>query len=700
MSRPFSALTGKLKSIFSKSNSDNPTVPVLESRKEDNNNSDNSDATNNNLYQTDEHLSKITSETLVKFDEVNFDSDSETTNNLEDNSLNNSPNTSPNSVSSLSTPVFSPELEKMRDDITNSISVSDEEVGEGHVLLSKAFSISDEVLSLINPALIKHYKILPVEVVNSRLSILFVDEIQRQMCEEEVISILVTKGLNYQLHFVLTSEASWIGIIDYLFSTINSNILVAEQERLAEKHNYLIQQMDAEVQTPTTIEFDIKTAKEESPFESILVELFIQTHVKRGTDCNIDLNIIPKRDGTEYTELLVTTRVDNSSVIVKRHPMAVETFIRLMTVLKVLAGLDTAKTRGQLTGYITGRLVYGTRSPKIEMRCHLIPTGRKKISSASIRFQSQHENNFTVKTVGFFTSDEKKLNLHVFHATDGIIIICGRVNCGKNTTLIAFINKLKELHPDKRIIMIEDPIEQTLDGVIQFQIDPVNKDFGFAYFLKEALRHDPDIITVGETRDSESAKLVLDAASAGHLTFTTVHSTDSVKAIERMISLTGDTSKLSDSLRAIISQKLVKTICSKCVREIDTNIPYVERLDDYIAKIGWQAGVQFVRGSGKTSNGEECRQCHGTGLHGRTGIFEILTPSEKMRDLIAKNTPVSKLRQLAIKEGLKSLFLNGLTKALMGEITLAQLIKQTGPPSAEKEGISFTCDADSSGELN
>jgi type II secretory ATPase GspE/PulE/Tfp pilus assembly ATPase PilB-like protein len=458
--------------------------------------------------------------------------------------------------------------------------------------------------------------------------------------------------------------------------------------------------MDAEVQIPTTMEFDIKVAKEESPFESILVELFIQTHVKRGTDCNIDLNIILKRDGTEYTELLVTTRIDNSSVVIKRQPMTVETFVRLMTVLKVFAGLDTAKNRGQLTGYITGRLVYGTRSPKIEMRCHLIPTGRKRISSASIRFQSQHETNFTVKTVGFFTSDEKKLNLHVFNATDGIIIICGRVNCGKNTTLIAFINKLKELHPDKRIIMIEDPIEQTLDGVIQFQIDATNKDFGFAYFLKEALRHDPDIITVGETRDSESAKLVLDAASAGHLTLTTVHSTDSVKAIERMNSLTGDVSKLSDSLRAIISQKLVKTICSKCVREVDSNIPYIERLDDYIAKIGWQGEVQFVRGTGKTSDGLECRQCHGTGLHGRTGIFEILTFSEKMRDLIAKNSPVSKLRQLAIKEGLKSLFLNGLTKVLMGEITLAQLIKQTGPPNAEKEGISFACNSDSSDELN
>ncbi|KAF0247856.1 MAG: hypothetical protein FD167_2746 [bacterium] len=190
--------------------------------------------------------------------------------------------------------------------------------------------------------------------------------------------------------------------------------------------------MDAEVETPTGMVFDIKVPKENSPFEEILVRLFCEVHMRRGTDCDIDLNIIPKADGTEITEFLVKTRIDNSIVVIKRERMSIETYQKLIVVLKVLADLDTGKSRSQMTGYITGRLIYGTRSPKIEMRVNLIPTGKKRVASMSIRFQSQHENNFTTENIGFFTSDEKLLNEHIFYATDGLVIICGKVNCGKN----------------------------------------------------------------------------------------------------------------------------------------------------------------------------------------------------------------------------------------------------------------------------
>ncbi|KAF0240421.1 MAG: type IV pilus assembly protein PilB [bacterium] len=271
----------------------------------------------------------------------------------------------------------------------------------------------------------------------------------------------------------------------------------------------------------------------------------------------------------------------------------------------------------------------------------------------------------------------------------------------KNTTLIALINKLKLLHPDKKIILLEDPIEQVLPDVLQIQVDTSDKELGYSHFLRAALRHNHDILGVGETRDAESANLVLEAASVGHITFTTFHTTDSTKAIERMVSLTKDTSKLSDSLRCVISQKLVKKICTKCVREIDSKIPNIVNLDSYIAKTGWKGEFQFSRATGKLANGKECPYCSGTGAHGRIGIFEILTFSEKTKDLILKNSPAYQIRKQAIKEGLRSLFLNGLVRVLMGEVTLGELIKQTGYPNAQKEGVSFEYDSDSvNNELN
>ena len=360
--------------------------------------------------------------------------------------------------------------------------------------------------------------------------------------------------------------------------------------------------------------------------------------------------------------------------------------------VKILAGLNTAKNKEKLTGYICGNLAYGTRLVPVELRCNVVPTGKNSTTSFSIRFQSQQTTNFNLNTIGLFDSQQKLIEDSLFYSVDGLIIICGRVNCGKNTTLIGLINKLKQLHPDKRILLIEDPIEQLLDGVEQWQIDNSDVERGYSYYLSAALRHDPDIIGVGEIRDGDSAKLVLDAAAAGHTTISTLHASDTAKAIERFNSLVHDSSRLADSLKMIISQKLVKKCCNNCVKIVDETAPHVPKMEQYIAKIGWKNDVVFMRSSGKMTDGSVCRQCNGTGFYGRIGIFEILTLSEKMRDLITRNAPVYELRKQSIKEGLRSLWLNGLTKVLLGETTLTELLKKCDMPNWEKEmsgGLSY-----------
>lgn len=693
------SFTGLLKSIFRKSGENVGTVtvnnnsneklekleklPILACRNE-NGSSHKNNNNGNGFYQTATSLSKTTNDSLPVFDATSFDDDR--TNNFDDVEI------TPSSLSKTNTDISS-ELNALATQMKSSLVVSDEIANEGHTLLGRAFNAPDELLNLITAKLAVDYKILPVEVVDNKLFILFCDQTLREMCENLLINRLAIKKLNWKIEFVEVSETALLPIIETVYSTINSKVLLQQQQLLSEKHGELVQKHNADVEKATAMVFDHieGLSDEQLSFRSMLSEAFCTVHYLRGTDLNIRIEYVYK-DNEYVPYLIMECRVDGMVVVIKRQHMELPTYLKFCNVLKILAGLNTAKTKDKSTGYICGNLAYGSRLVPVELRCNVVFTNKNGTTSFSIRFQSQQTTDFYLNKIGLFDSQQKTIEEKLFYSVDGLIIICGRVNCGKNTTLIALINKLKELHPDKRILLIEDPIEQLLTGVEQWQIDNTDAERGYSYYLRAALRHDPDIIGVGEIRDNDSAKLVLDAAAAGHTTISTLHASDTAKAIERFNSLVHDSSRLADSLKMIISQKLVKKCCKNCVKIVDETAPHVPKIEQYIAKIGWKNDVVFTRSSGKTLDGTVCRQCNGTGFYGRMGIFEILTLSEKMRDLITQNAPVYELRKQSIKEGLRSLWLNGLTRVLLGETTLTELLKKCDMPSWEKEmagGLTF-----------
>jgi len=248
---------------------------------------------------------------------------------------------------------------------------------------------------------------------------------------------------------------------------------------------------------------------------------------------------------------------------------------------------------------------------------------------------------------------------------NGILLITGPTGCGKTTTLYAAINELNKT--DVKIITAEDPIEYVIKGVNQSEVND-RIGLNFPLVLRTMLRQDPDIILVGEIRDTETANTAVAAALTGHFVFSTVHTNDAPSTITRLIDMGVKPFLVATSLQGIVAQRLVRMICTEC------KIPVNYTLDQ-IMKMGFDAGtlkdVTFYKGNG-------CKSCNKIGYHGRTGVYEMLDISETIQDMVYSMTPVDEIRKTAIKYGMSTLKEDGLKKAKEGITTLEEVFRVVG----------------------
>lgn len=260
----------------------------------------------------------------------------------------------------------------------------------------------------------------------------------------------------------------------------------------------------------------------------------------------------------------------------------------------------------------------------------------------------------------------------------GMIIITGPTGSGKTTTLYAFLKAIQT--PGIKIITIEDPIEYRLEGISQTQANP-KKGYDFASGLKSIMRQDPDVILVGEIRDSETAEIAIQAALTGHSVFSTLHTNDAVGTIARLINLGIKTSDIGPAINMAIAQRLIRKVCKKC-SELKKPTPLI--LDKIkqemelvstkikIPNIDDQLKIPFVSSSG-------CKECNFTGYKGRTGILEVFLINEEMEKFIINNSSVSVLREEAIKNGgMITIKQDGIIKVLQGETTMEEVERVTG----------------------
>ncbi|PIP16427.1 MAG: hypothetical protein COX46_02290, partial [bacterium (Candidatus Ratteibacteria) CG23_combo_of_CG06-09_8_20_14_all_48_7] len=323
--------------------------------------------------------------------------------------------------------------------------------------------------------------------------------------------------------------------------------------------------------------------------------------------------------------------------------------------LKILASLDINTTRVPQDGHFKV-MVEGR---EVDIRVSTVPTvcGENVV----LRLLSAATSLFSLEQLGFAPDALQRFE-NIISKPWGIVLATGPTGSGKTTTLYAALNRINSM--EKNIITIEDPVEVHLDLVRQIQVAP-KAGLTFATGLRSIVRQDPDILMVGEIRDLETADIAVQSALTGHLVFSTLHTNDAPGTVIRLVNMGVASFLIAASLNGVIAQRLVRKICPKCKESYHPSKSLLRSLE-----IEKKEEVLFYRGKG-------CRYCKETGYEGRIGIFELMVISDKIRDLITANAPVTALRKEGEKEGMKSFKEDGIEKAMVGVTTIEEVARVT-----------------------
>ncbi len=327
--------------------------------------------------------------------------------------------------------------------------------------------------------------------------------------------------------------------------------------------------------------------------------------------------------------------------------------MRIITAIKLQAGMDISEQRLPQDGRWTVSLLekrYDIRASSI-----VTPYGENLV----LRLLSQERVNFSLEGLGFFPEDIEKIK-EIFKEPYGIVLLTGPTGAGKSTTLVAGLMTLDLL--SKNVLTVENPIEYIVPLARQTQVN-LAAGYNFSRAMPSFLRHDPDIILIGEMRDEETARTAFVAATTGHLVLSTLHSNTALGAIPRLKGLGMDTLTISESLIAVISQRLVRTICPHCIYKYTPEQWEIEYLGQKVDTL-WK--------------GKGCKFCNNTGYFGRTLIYEALFISKNFRIALEQEKESFELEKIAINDGFKSMFEIGVKKVIDGFTTVEELQRVVG----------------------
>lgn len=332
-----------------------------------------------------------------------------------------------------------------------------------------------------------------------------------------------------------------------------------------------------------------------------------------------------------------------------------ERWKEIVSRIKLLSGLKiniiTAPQDGRFTIFLT--------NDKVDVRVSTIPTSFGE--SVVMRLLRSAVTGLNFEQLGLRGKSYEQL-LKEIKRPNGMIITTGPTGSGKTTTLYAVLNYLK--NSELKIITLEDPIEYKLEGINQSQID-TSKEYTFAKGLRSILRQDPDIIMVGEIRDLDTADTAIQASLTGHLVISTLHTNDAAGAIPRFLSMGVKPFLLAPSLNAVIGQRLVRKICSKCVTEDKLETETEKRVRETLKAIPSQAEIKIDFKNMKFYKGAGCDECGGTGYKGRIGIYEVLIMNKKIEQVVlSEQVSEYKMREVSAENGMVTMAQDGLLKAL------------------------------------
>ena len=354
-------------------------------------------------------------------------------------------------------------------------------------------------------------------------------------------------------------------------------------------------------------------------------------------------------------EFKIRYRVDGA--LYEMAPPPKHLALPVISRIKVMSNLNIAERRLPQDG----RIQINLAGKQVDLRVSTLPTQYGE--SVVLRVLDRTVVNLEIESLGVPDDIREKL-LEIIRIPNGIVIVTGPTGSGKTTTLYSCLKRINTI--DLKLLTAEDPVEYDIEGIMQV---PVNEAVGmtFARALRAFLRQDPDVIMVGEMRDLETAQISIQASLTGHLVFTTLHTNDAPGAVTRMIDMGVEPFLITSTLEGVLAQRLVRTICKKC------KVAY-EPTDAVLSELGLtRADVQ-----GRSfSYGKGCMECNETGYKGRKGLFELLTVSEPIRELINMRAPSGVIRAKALELGMRPLREDGIRSILDGQTTVEEVLKYT-----------------------
>jgi general secretion pathway protein E len=326
--------------------------------------------------------------------------------------------------------------------------------------------------------------------------------------------------------------------------------------------------------------------------------------------------------------------------------------------VKIMANLDIAERRLPQDGRIRLR----AQGKEIDLRVSTVPTMHGE--SVVMRILDKGGVALDFKRLGF-EDDTLKSFLDVLLEPHGILLVTGPTGSGKTTTLYTALDRLNK--PDVKILTVEDPVEYQMPGINQIQVKP-QIDLTFANALRSIVRQDPDVIMIGEIRDLETAQIAVQSALTGHLVLSTVHTNDAPSTVNRLLDMGVEDYLLTSTVIGIQAQRLVRTLCPDC------NEPYTA-LPELVAELGLS---KFTNGGDITLyHAKGCKSCANTGYVGRISIIEMMPMTDPMRTLVMRHAIATELRAQAIKDGMVTMYEDGMRKALRGVTTFEEVLRVT-----------------------
>ena len=490
-------------------------------------------------------------------------------------------------------------------------------------------SVDRSVIEKVPARFAVHYKLMPLAEADNKLDIVVTDPLDVHTLDD--IKLL----LGYEVRPILGGEKDILEAIKRYYG-IGADTIESIMAETANDESLAGALADEETEELV----------EDASIIKFVNQIIQQAYYDRATDIHIEpyedeLRVRYRIDGVLYDAAIPPTIKYFQSAIVSR--------------IKIMSNLNIAEHRLPQDGRM--RMKVGQED--LDLRVSILPTPYGESVGIRLLFTKML---YSLEDLGLSEFDLKILN-EMIKKPHGIILVTGPTGSGKTTTLYACLSKIN--NRELKILTIEDPIEYHLKGVTQMQVHP-KVGLTFANGLRSMLRHDPDVMMVGEIRDIETAEIAIRVALTGHLVFSTLHTNDAAGATTRLLDMGIEPYLVASSVECVIAQRLVRLICPKCKRPVKDKKVILQEL-----------GIKDAPKDADLYEGKGCESCKFTGYRGRTAIYEFLVVNEEIREMVLSHKSADQIRRKAVSLGMRTLRADGIDKIFRGLTTVGEVIRVT-----------------------